>query len=455
MSAPANINGKTPRLRAPQGLGELLSLAWPVVMARLGIMVMGLTDALVVGRYSAEELGYHALGWAPTSVVLTTAVGLLMGVQVITARHLGEGRPEATGGVLRRGLVYAFWIGVVSVLILAFIGPVFLHSVGIEPSLADGAGRAMQVFAWSLPLYLFACVGQFFLEALSRPKASMIAIWAANGINLAVNLWLVPGESGFPVDGAVASAWATFAARAALVAWLLVYILRMPDVRRLGVFSKPIDGPDAARDQFRTGLGSGVSYFIEVSAFAAMTLIAAQLGGLEVAAWAVVLNVAAIIFMGPLGLSAATGVLVGRAYGARDRPGVVRSGLLGLGTATVMMLLVCLVVALFAHPIAAAYSAEPALLAIAIPALYLSCLFFVADGVQVVAAQALRARADVLLPTICHLFSYGAIMLPLGWVFAHALGLGVDGIVWAVIVASLVSAVLLTGRFLQLAKRPV
>ena len=46
-------------------------------------------------------------------------------------------------------------------------------------------------------------------------------------------------------------------------------------------------------------------------------------------------------------------------------------------------------------------------------------------------------------------------MLPLGWLFAHPMGMGVDGIVWSVIVASLVSAGLLTGRFLQLAKRPV
>lgn len=457
MSDATTLSGKTPRLRAPQGLGELLSLAWPVVMSRLGIMVMGLTDAIVVGRYSAQELGFHALAWAPTSIVLTTAVGLLMGVQVMTARHLGEGRPEATGGVLRRGLVYAFWIGVVSVLLLAFAGPPFLglDIFGIEPGLAGGAGGALRIFALSLPLYLFAVVGQFYLEALSRPKASMVAIWVANGVNLAMNLWLVPGDSGLPVAGAEASAWATFAARGALVVFLVVYILRMADVRALGLFAKPIDGPEAAREQFGVGLGSGVSYFIEVGAFAAMTFVAAQLGAVPVAAWAVVLNIAAIIFMGPLGLSAATGVLVGRAYGAGDRGGVVRSGMLGLGVAAVMMLLVCLVVGVWARPIAAFYSHDPALLALAVPALYLSCLFFLADGLQVVAAQALRARSDVLLPTVCHFISYGLIMLPLGWVFAHPVGLGVDGIIWSVIVASLVSALLLTGRFLQLARRPL
>ncbi|HEX5379341.1 MAG TPA: MATE family efflux transporter, partial [Phenylobacterium sp.] len=83
---------------------ELLLLAWPVVLARLGIMAMGLCDALVVGRYSAKELGYHALGWAPTSVVVTMVVGLLAGVQVMTSRAIGQGRRHETGAVLRRGL---------------------------------------------------------------------------------------------------------------------------------------------------------------------------------------------------------------------------------------------------------------------------------------------------------------------------------------------------------------
>lgn len=42
-------------------LRELTSLAWPVVLARLGIMTMGLTDAIVVGHYASRELALHSL----------------------------------------------------------------------------------------------------------------------------------------------------------------------------------------------------------------------------------------------------------------------------------------------------------------------------------------------------------------------------------------------------------
>lgn len=433
--------------------GELASLAWPVILARLGIMTMGLTDAIVVGRHSAEQLAWHSLGWAPTSIVLTTAVGLLMGVQVMTARLIGEGRRAEVGGVLRRGLVYSLWIGLVSMLALALVGPWGLARIGLEDGLAEGAGPALVIFSLSLPFYLVSVAAQFFLEALGHPKPGMVAMWVANGVNLALNLWLVPGLSGFPVEGAVASAWATFGARFALAAFLIVWILRLPEARALGVFARPRPDPASAREQRKIGHGAGASYFIEVGAFSGMTLIAGQLGGLETAAWAVVLNISAIVFMIPMGLSSATGVLVGRAYGARDRGGVIRAGAAGLAGVALITLVIGLVVWPLAPLFVGAYTREAALLAVAAPALVLACLFFVADGIQVVAAQALRAAADVWWPTAMHVFSYGAVMFPLGYVLSHHAGLGVAGMVWAVIVASLVSAALLTGRFVRVVRR--
>lgn len=434
-------------------LRELLTLAWPVVLARIGIMTMGLTDAIVVGHYAARELALHSLAWAPTSVFLTTAVGLLMGVQVMTARLIGQGRQNESGAVLRRGLVYSLQLGVAAMLALVLAGPWALARMGLEDGLGQGAAGPLIVFAISLPFYLMSVACQFFLEALSKPRPGMWAMWIANGINIALNVWLVPGTSGLPIDGALASSWATFGARAALAVFLIVYIIRLPEARALGVFSKPKKDVAAAREQMKVGAGAGASYFIEVGAFAAMSLVAGWLGGLQVAAWAIVINISAIVFMGPMGLSAATGVLVSRAFGAGDRAGVIRAAVLGLSVTAALTLIVALIVWPGAGVLAGAYTSEAALLALVVPALILASLFFVADGIQVVAAQALRSAGDVWWPTSMHIFSYGLVMMPLGYVFAHPLGLGVNGIVLSVIIASLVSATLLGGRLVRVARR--
>ncbi len=449
--------GPAPRSAARTDLAVLLKLAWPVVFARVGIMTMGFTDAAVVGHQSARQLGFHSIGWAPTSVVLTTAVGLLLGVQVMTARHVGEGRSAAAGGVLRRGLVYGLGLGVLSVIVLAIAGPAFLHLsvMGLSPDLADGATGALLVFAWSLPGYFVATVCMYFLEALKRPIPGMLVMWAANILNLLLDLWLVPGHSGIPVAGAVAAGWSTLVARLFMAVALLAFIALMPQAKALGVFGKPIDGPKAASEQRQIGYGSGASMFIEIGAFAAMTLIAGQLGGLQAAAWATILNVAAMIFMLPLGLSSATAVLVGRAFGARDAAGVARAGFLGFAVTAVALAIICVGVGFGTLPIARVYTLDPTLLSMIVPALVLSCIFYIPDGLQVVGAQALRARGDVWLPTFFHLASYAVIMVPFAWVLAHRTSLGLDGIVWSVIIASFISGALQVSRFLWLSRRPL
>ena len=432
-------------------LSELLKLAWPVVLARLGIMTMGLTDAIVVGHYASRELAYHSLAWAPSSVVLTTAVGLMMGVQVMTARLLGEGRKEEVGAVLRRGMVYALQIGVVSMIALMALGPFGLTHMGLEDGLGEGASPVLMIFALSMPAYLISVAAQFFLEGLHRPKAGMVAMWVANAVNLGLNLLLVPDILGLGMHGAQASAWATFGARMALAIFLVIFILRLPEARAWGLFNKPKRDKVVEREQMKVGFGAGSSNFIEVGAFAAMTVFAGQLGAAETASWAVVINVSAIVFMVPMGLSSATAVLVGRSYGAGDKAGVMRGGLAGVGVVTVLAFIIAIGLWLTAPLVVSAYTTDPAILAIAAPALVLATLFFVADAQQVVAAQANRAAGDVVWPTLMHLLSYGVIMIPLGWWLAHRIG--VDGLVWSVIVASLISGALLTGRFVRIARR--
>jgi len=449
-ATPATNDGTT-----GDGPSALLKLAAPVVASRLGIMAMGLVDTIIVGRHSSAELGYHALAWAVTGVVLTTALGLLGGVQVMTSQAIGEGREADTGAILRRGLIYASWIAIAFAGFLALAGGPALTSFGMAPGLAEGATPVLQVQAVSLIPILIADAGLFWLEAHGRALPGTIAMWLANIVNLAVNLWLVPGDNMLGVAGAQASAWATFASRLFLLAALVWIIARWHRARELGVFAPAPHDPAAASAMRRVGYGAAASYFIESLAFSAMAIFAGWIGATAVAVWAVVINVAALVFMVPLGLSVATSVLVGRAFGARDRPAMLSAAGQGFAVTTAVLLLVSLGVWLEPDLIASAYSRDAAVIAGIASAMILSSLFFLADGLQVVASQSLRARSDIVVPTATHLFSYVVVMMPLAWWLGVKSGGGVDGLIWAIIAASLLSAILLWGRFLALGRRPL
>jgi len=446
------------RMGAPGGLvfrdlRALLALAGPVVLSRLGLMTMGLTDTVVVGRYSAVQLGYHALGWAPTAVVLTVAVSLLNGVQVMTSRAIGEGRRAGAGAVLRRGLAYGAQIGVGSAAFLVALGPLFLHHVGLATGLADGASRVLIVFSLSMAPLTLGAVCSGWLEAIGKASAAMVLMWLANAVNLGIDLVLVPGGFGLPALGAVGGACATLGSRTALTLALMVFIARLPNARALGVFDKPPRERAAEAEQRHIGYGAGLSGLFEVASFAGMNLIAGWIGAGALAAYTAVMNIASLIFMVPLGLGTATAVLVGKAYGARDSRGVNRAGAVGFAVGAVFGVLVSLSIWPAARLIVSAYTTDPGVLAMCEVAVALSCLFFLPDSLQVVVASSLRARGDVWVPSVTHFISYIALMAPLAWVLALPLRLGVAGIVWAIVAASLISAGLLLGRFAMLSLR--
>ncbi len=414
---------------------------------------MGVVDTLVVGRHSAVELGYLALAWAPTGVVLTTAIGLLQGVQVMTSNAIGAGRANETGAILRRGLVYAFWVGCLAAAVLAGVGGPLLGHIGLDAALAGGATPVLRVLALSLVPIMIADAGIFWLEAHGRPVPGTIAMWGANAVNLGLNLWLVPGRSGFAVAGAEASAWSTALSRTALLAFVAVAIVGWRRARGLGVFTVAPRDPAASAALRRVGYAASISYAVESGAFSAMTIIAGWLGAVAVASWAIVINLMALLFMLPLGLATATAVLVGRAYGAGDAAGIRRAGLLGLWATVAVTVAVSLGIGFGADALAAGYTHDPAVRRIAAAALVLSAwLFFVTDGLQVVAAQSLRARGDIWVPTVTHTISYIVVLVPAGYIGAITLGGGVQGIVWGTIVAGAVSAGLLCGRFFWLSR---
>jgi MATE family multidrug resistance protein len=439
-----------PQMRA--AFAALFRLSWPVIASRVGVMLMAVMDTIVVGQHSSAELGYLTLAQALHWVPALTSMGLLMGVQVKTAHFLGGGDLHRIGAVFQRGIGYALLLGIGFMALLLLGGTQFLALV-VKPDMVAGAHLPLILFACSIPVFLPGQVGSLFLEALGRTRDTLVATLIANVLNVVLLLLLVPGHVtlfGIHFEGAMGAAAATLIARALQSAGLLIHILRLKETRPFDLLGRQEKDHHGAVEQRHVGYATGAAYFIEVGAFAGMTMFAGHIGEIEVASWTIVLNYASVVFMVPMGLSAGCSVLVGKAFGAGDFAAVARMGRVSFIAAAAFMVCVVAFTALCAGIISRFYSHDPHLLPNVRMGLLLSCWFFIPDGLQVVASQALRARRDILAPTIIHYVSYGAIMLPLGFVFSITLNWGVAGLVWAVVAASLISGTFQTARFLWL-----
>ncbi|MET0546529.1 MAG: MATE family efflux transporter, partial [Caulobacterales bacterium] len=308
----------------------LLTLALPVIVSRLCIMIMGVVDTMVVGHFNTDELASLSLGWAATSPVLVCGIGLLQGVQILAARYYGSGDLQSAAGVFRQGIRYGILVGILfGGIIIAGIGPA-LNVLNQPPELRDTAASVAVMLSLSLPLFMVSTVATFFLEGLGRALPGMVVMIIANVVNLLLNLWLVGGGFGIEPLGAVGSAMATFGARIALVAGVLAYIFWGPSARSFGVRIKAKPSGHLAPEMRRIGYAAGVSQFAEAGAFASMNFIAGWSGALAVASFAIVLNLSSLAFMIPMGLAAATSVLTSHAVGAASPKNAMHATWLGL-----------------------------------------------------------------------------------------------------------------------------
>ena len=433
-------------------VGELLRLAVPVIVSRSGQLVMAVVNTILVGQYAPEHLAYLSIAHAITMPLFVGSTGFVLGTLVETARFHGAGRPTECGATWRRGLVYALIVGA-ACLGVALMGEVILAFSGLSDQLVNEGGKVVRVLALGLPFMVIYMTSAYFLEALKRPNAAMVMMLIANVFNLALNWTFIYGHLGLPAMGAEGSAWATTIVRALLAGMIVLYIWNLRDRESLGVRRRAHGGWASWAQQRRTGYSAGLSQLVESSAFALLTLIAGRIGIMAAAAYSIAFQILGLVFMIALGVGSATAVLVGHARGRKDVPGMARAGWLGLSVNVIMVLCIGASVSLAAPWIAPGFTADPTLLAISTSLIAYMGFVVVPDTCQAVTALALRARGDNWMPVLAHTISYYVVLAPGAWYFALHTERGVLGILDAILIASVVSATFLVGRFYVLSRR--
>lgn len=427
-------------------VAALLRLAGPVVLARAGNTVVNVTNLVIIGHAGPAELARQSVAFSVINTLQMIGFGLLTGTLVTVAVSFGREDFLECGRAWRRSLQYAVGLGLLGAILSSF-APEFLAAIGQPPEFAAAVGRVTLILGWSLPAQLLFVATSFFLEAIGRPHPGMIAIGLAATANALLCWILVFGHWGLPALGAEGTATANLAVRTFLAAGLIVYALSFGEAGRFGTWAAGTGGWQSGASQRRIGYADGLSLGIESGCFATMNIMAATLGTAAVGAYAIALSLLGIIFTFALGISAATAVLVGRAYGRQSARGVAFCGWLGIGVNSGVMVLAGIPLALAPAAIATLYSTDAAVVATAVPLVLIVAPTMIGDGGQRVVAQALRGCHDAWFPTALHMISYAVIMVPLGWTLAFGFDFGVTGLLFAIVIASFASLGILSARF--------
>mgnify|MGYP001948403931 FL=1 len=409
----------TPPIADPGGdgwraeLGATLRLSWPLAAANLLQMLTYAIDVIFIARLGEDQLAASALAIALFGLVLWALSGLTGAVAPVAAAELGERAPALRP--VRRSVRMALWLavfsGVAGIGICLLLGPL-MHVTGQQAQITALAIEYNSLLVLSLVPMLFNNVLRSFVSTLDRPIFATAITAGGIFVNALANYAFIFGNLGAPELGLQGAAVATILTTLTTLAAYVVAIRLDPKLHRYRVFGRWWS-PDWPRLLHIVRIGTPIALTItaEAGIFGAAAFLMGNIGASQLAAHTVALQIAALAFQVPFGVGQAATIRVGYFYGARDPDGMKRAGWTAIVVGTGFMAFTALLMIAIPKPLIAIYvdpwdPKNAVLVGFALQYIVIAAAFQLFDGMQAVAAGALRGLQDTRIPMWIAAFAY-------------------------------------------------
>ena len=435
-------------------MGATLRLAGPLALANLLQMAVFATDVIFVARLGQQALAASSLAIAIVALMMMGINGVTGAVAPLIAAEMGR-RFNAVREV-RRSARMALWVAVLfslGAIALSQMGELLMAATGQDPEVSSLSAHFLKIVSLAVLPMTIANVLRTFVSTLGRPFFATVITALAIGVNALGNYVLVFGHFGFPALGLTGSAVASITTACAMVLAYAIAIRSDRKLRRYHVFGR-IWRPEwlRLRQILALGLPIAATLIAEGGLFSGAAFLMGRIGEAQLAAHTVALQIAAFAFQVPFGVGQAATIRVGYHFGAGNRAGIGHAGWAAIAIAMIFMVVSASTMLLAPRFILSAYVDvdEPQnalLVGFALQYLFVAAIFQLTDGLQAVAAGALRGIQDTRVPMAIALFGYWAA----GFATSAALGLftPLEGVgVWIGLAVGLtVAALLLIARW--------
>jgi len=435
-------------------LKSLVRLSVPIAIAQLGLVSMSLVDTAVIGRVSVNDLAGAGIGRSIGFASIVVGIGVTTGLEPMAAQAIGAGDPgkawRSYVANLRGSLL--LWAPAI---VAAFAVTLALPVLDVDPAVVSRVRMYLLGQAPGFGLMLAFLSSKTFLQAHGVTRPALVGSFVANVVNLFVSNLLVRGDDALRAVGLSPVGLRGFGALGGGIAFSVscLVLLAFVGVAALRYRAREPGPPVSLRRVYRLGVPVGLQLLAETGIFSLVALLSGALGPEVASAHQVAIGMASFTFMGALGVSGATAVRVGHAIGAGTSPR--RAGILGIALGAAAMTAGAAAFTAIPHTLVSAFTRDERVIAIGVDLLRIAALFQLFDGVQAVAAGALRGAGDVRFPFVANVIAHWFVGFPVALTLGFALHGGARGLWWGLTCGLVVVSVALAMRFASISRRVI
>jgi MATE family multidrug resistance protein len=437
---------------------QLIALSAPITGTALTNMGMSITDTVMMGWSGPEALAAGAVVSDLYSIIYYFMAGILSASATLMAQALGARRGAEVRRVLRQGF-FAAAILTIPAFLLVWNASSLLGMFGVDETVIELGSGYRQMMALTIVPMMFVAVWRNAFAALGRPKIFLVATLLALPVNGLANLVFMFGMGPIPAMGLAGAGLASAIVATGLAVSFGAFAVLNPEIRQLRLFRRWRVDKQHLAEIFRLGIPIGFSSIGEVGVYLVSTVIISLFGATALAAHAITLRIAGVVYAFTIGLSQAATVRVGYAVGRGDSRGMSESGWTALVVGTAFGLIIFAVLAGTSDRLPWLFlkdgkASSDGLVSTAAGLLLLLGALNLAVGPAASAMAILRGFKDTHVPMALCLTAKWAVGMPIAYFAAFRLGWSTDGVWAGLVVAEAAMAILMCARLFRRGMEP-
>jgi len=406
--------GSNAKLTKGSITGHLVSQTLPAIVGVTAIMSIGLVDAYFIGKLGSEQLAAISFIFPVTTALSSLGVGVMVGINSVVARALGEGDEERCARRANFGLIFSVLIGIViGALLYALIEPLFSlmnAPENLRPLILD----YMQPFAIGFPLVLAIMGFNGVLRGQGEAKKTSYVSVTYAAANWVLDPILITGALGFEGLGITGAAYASIIGYG-IGAVMGFYLLCWTDIPFDLALIREGSWTDPALAILKVAGPASLSNAINPVGLSVLTAIVATQSEAAVAGFGAAGRLQSFATVPLLALSGSIGAIVGQNWGAKEYDRARQAALYAFGFCLAWGLLLVVLFVPLAEQFAQIFTSDPEVTEQFALYINIASFGYAGFGILIVANGILNAidrAAFALTQSAARVF---LIMLPFAW----------------------------------------
>ncbi|MGH7788976.1 MAG: MATE family efflux transporter [Candidatus Binatia bacterium] len=435
-SALIGLNALSPTATRVELMRLIWALAWPAIMTFGLESLVGLIDALMVGRLGASAVAGVGVGTQILNFVSVMNMALATGTVALVARAVGANDHDHAEAVLVQSLYSAVVLGLVIALPVYRWAPELVGIFKVDAQVIEAGTGFVRMIMLGVPAMVIFAVIAAGLRGAGDMRTPLLIGGLVNVVNVCAAYVLIFGKLGLPALGVRGAALASALAFNVGMLLAIASLLRPTSALRLRhAHLTPHLG--LTRRLAAVGLPTGLEQLLMQFGFLLYLGIAARYGTPAVAAYFIGVRILALSFLPGFGFSAAASTIVGQQLGARQPEAAERSGWAANRLAMMAMSVAGLLIFIFARPIAALFIDDAEVIDDAVSFIRVLALAQPLMAADSTLGGALRGAGDTRFPLLTVVLGFYGARLGFAWAAAYLFGLSLTW-VWAALLGDYV-----------------